>query len=339
MPTPTDDQRELLELPSAELLLRAPFVTDFFGTLGLALPAPHLSPASYFAALDPELLEDLGLERQELAERFVGFVALLENLKAGAGGSRIRSITVRGGRDKSGQPEDFELTVRPGEVICIVGPTGSGKSRFLADIEWMAQGDTPTGRSVLINGCVPDPGQRFSIEHKLVAQLSQNMNFVMDLSVEEFVTMHAESRMVDDVAGVSRTIIELANSLAGERFTPQTPVTALSGGQSRALMIADISCLSASPIVLVDEIENAGIDRKRAVHTLVDKQKIVLMATHDPILALMGDRRLVFKNGGISKIIATSPAERANLEHFEAMDARLGAVRNALRNGELIESG
>ncbi|MBC7961418.1 MAG: ATP-binding cassette domain-containing protein, partial [Steroidobacteraceae bacterium] len=230
-----------------------------------------------------------------------------------------------------------ELTVRPGEVICIVGPTGSGKSRLLADIEWMAQGDTPTGRSILINGHAPDPGQRFSIEHKLVAQLSQNMNFVMDLTVEEFITMHAESRMVEDVVAVTDAIIELANDLAGEKFTPQTPVTALSGGQSRALMIADTSCLSTSPIVLIDEIENAGIDRKRAVHTLVDKRKIVLMATHDPILALMGDRRLVFKNGGISSIISTTDAERANLRLFEEMDAKLGAVRNALRNGERIE--
>jgi ABC-type lipoprotein export system ATPase subunit len=201
----------------------------------------------------------------------------------------------------------------------------------------MAQGDTPTGRSILINGQAPDPARRFSLEHKLVAQLSQNMNFVMDLTVEEFITMHAESRMVEDVAVVTAAIIELANDLAGEQFTPQTPVTALSGGQSRALMIADTSCLSRSPIVLIDEIENAGIDRKRAVHTLVDKRKIVLMATHDPILALMGDRRLVFRNGGISSIITTSDAERANLKLFEEMDAKLGAVRNALRNGEKIE--
>lgn len=249
---------------------------------------------------------------------------LLENLKAGTGGEQIETITILSGHDKSGRPEAFELTVRPGEVVCIVGPTGSGKSRFLADIEWMAQGDTPTGRRVLINGAPPDPGRRFSHEHKLVAQLSQNMNFVMDLTVEEFVTMHAESRMVEDVAGVTAAIVELANDLAGEKFTPHTPVTALSGGQSRALMIADTSCLSRSPIVLIDEIENAGIDRKRAVHTLVDKRKIVLMATHDPILALMGDRRLVFKIGGISAIIATSDAERANLTLFEEMDAKLG---------------
>ena len=163
------------------------------------------------------------------------------------------------------------------------------------------------------------------------------MNFVMDLSVAEFVTMHAESRLVEDVAGATAAVIELANELAGEKFLPQTPVTALSGGQSRALMIADTSCLSDSPIVLIDEIENAGIDRKRAVRTLVDRRKIVLMATHDPILALLGDRRLVFKHGGICRIIERSQAERSRLLHFEELDARLNAVSLALRNGETIE--
>jgi len=335
---PTDKEKMgLIFLPTAELLRLAPFAGDFFTSLGLGLPAEETSAADYFTSLDAELLEDLGIERESLAERFTAFMELLDKLKSGTENGQIESITIRGGHDKSGRPEEFELTVKPGEVVCIVGPTGSGKSRFLADIEWMALGDTPSGRTILINGKTPDPAQRFSIEHKLVAQLSQNMNFVMDLTVEEFITMHAESRMVDNVATVTATIIELANDLAGEKFTPQTPVTALSGGQSRALMIADTSCLSTSPIVLIDEIENAGIDRKRAVHTLVDKRKIVLMATHDPILALMGDRRLVFRNGGISAIIETSDEERANLAHFEEMDAKLGAVRNALRNGETIE--
>lgn len=249
----------------------------------------------------------------------------------------IESLAIVGGRDKEGRPEAFSLTLRPGETLSIVGPTGSGKSRFLADIEWLARGDTPTGRTVLINGAAPDPGRRFAVEEKLVAQLSQNMNFVIDLTVAEFVTMHAESRQAEDAAAVTRTVIEMANGLAGERFSPDTPVTALSGGQSRALMIADTACLSASPIVLIDEIENAGIDRKRAVHILADSRKIVLMATHDPILALTAHRRLVFRNGGICRIIETSAAERANLSLFEEMDARLNGVRTALRNGELIE--
>jgi ABC-type lipoprotein export system ATPase subunit len=337
MPHSLSHNEPLLSLPLTDLLRRHPQAAEFFASLGIPLPPADQTLAEYFAAIPEELLEDLGIERDSLAERFFAFLALLDSLKGEGSGPRVESITIRGGRDKSGRPEDLDLTVRPGEVVCIVGPTGSGKSRFLADIEWLAQGDTPTGRTVLIDGAPPAPGRRFALDGKLVAQLSQNMNFVIDLSVEEFVTMHAESRLAEDVAGVTARVIALANDLAGEKFAPETPVTALSGGQSRALMIADTACLSTSPIVLIDEIENAGIDRKRAVRTLVDSRKIVLMATHDPILALMGDRRLVFRNGGISRIIATSEGERANLALFEEMDTRLNVVRNALRNGELIE--
>ena len=332
-----DGLRAKLHVPATELIRLCPQAVDFFLNLGLGLPPAATSAAEFFATLPSALLEDLGLEREGLAERLLSYLALLDSVRDGRSGRELESITVIGGRDKSGRPENFVLTVRPGEIVCIVGTTGSGKSRFLADIEWLAQGDSPTGRCVLVNGVPPEPGSRFAIDRKLVAQLSQNMNFVMDLSVEEFVAMHAQSRLLEDVAGVTETVIALANDLAGEPFTRETPVTALSGGQSRALMIADTSCLSSSPIVLIDEIENAGIDRKRAVRTLVDRRKIVLMATHDPILALLGDRRLVFKNGGISRIIETSAAERGNLEGFEEMDARLNAVRQALRNGEMIE--
>ncbi|KNY25175.1 ABC transporter related protein [Pseudobacteroides cellulosolvens ATCC 35603 = DSM 2933] len=225
----------------------------------------------------------------------------------------------------------------PGEIICIVGSTGSGKSRLLADIECLAQKDTQTGRQVLINGEVPLVDKRFSIGNRLVAQLSQNMNFIMDLMVEEFVAMEAESRMMQNVDEAVNRIIKCATELAGEKFTLSTPVTSLSGGQSRALMIADTALLSASPIVLIDEIENAGVDRKMALELLVKKEKIVLMSTHDPILALMGDKRIVIKNGGISKIIETSSKERVNLEFLHKLDNKLLELRNKLRNGEKIE--
>jgi Ni2+-binding GTPase involved in maturation of urease and hydrogenase len=195
----------------------------------------------------------------------------------------------------------------------------------------------PRAKIMHVNGEKPDTELRFSLEYKLVAQLSQNMNFVMDTTVAEFVAMHAESRMVEKVDEVVREIVTQANLLAGEPFTATTPVTSLSGGQSRALMIADTAFLSSSPVVLIDEIENAGIDRKKALSLLVRKEKIVLMATHDPILALMAERRLVIRNGGILKVITTTPKEKENLEKLEALDNRLLALRTRLRSGELIE--
>lgn len=59
----------------------------------------------------------------------------------------------------------MDLTLVPGEVVSVVGPTGSGKSQLLSDIECLAQGDTPSGRKVLPNGKAPDVNQsRFSGE-------------------------------------------------------------------------------------------------------------------------------------------------------------------------------
>jgi ABC-type lipoprotein export system ATPase subunit len=107
---------------------------------------------------------------RSLADRLMAFIKLLDDLKEGPDNSRIKSITKLGRHDKGCQPEKLKLSVRPSEVNCILGPTGSGKSRFPADIEWMAQGDTPTGQCILVNGKVPDPGQRFSIVNKLVSQ-------------------------------------------------------------------------------------------------------------------------------------------------------------------------
>lgn len=260
----------------------------------------------------------------------------MEKLKTGKAPT-VQSITLCGGRNKDGQPENIQLELRPGDVVSVVGPTGSGKSRLLADVECLAQGDTPSERRVLLDGRPPDESLWLGGEQRLVAQLSQNMNFVMDVSVSEFLTLHAESRLVDDIEAAVAQIFSTAVLLAGEPFTLNTPVTALSGGQSRALMIADVACLSASPIVLIDEIENAGVDRRQALDLLVKQEKIVLLATHDPLLALSGQRRLVIRNGGISDIIETSDSERILLHKLNRFDRKFSELRDRVRHGQRLD--
>jgi ABC-type lipoprotein export system ATPase subunit len=329
------NNKSIYQKPLAQVLSEHPYIEDFFDSFGLNPTANAATLQDYLAGLCPDQLEDLGLSREQLSNSLSDFLNGMLVLQDEQ--EKVEELTIIGGHNKSGTAEQLEVCLRPGEVICIVGPTGSGKSRLLADIEWIAQGDTPTGRKILINGQVPDNKWRFSTEHKLVAQLSQNMNFVMDLSAEEFIRMHAESRMVQDIDDKVTQVLTQANDLAGETFQPDTPVTALSGGQSRALMIADMAFLSQSPIALIDEIENAGIDRKKALELLVREEKIVLMATHDPILALLGNRRLVISNGGIAKVIESSAAERKNLKELEELDNRLMALRNRIRAGETLE--
>lgn len=292
----------------------------------------------YLSSFSEEDIENWAINKEKLESDLEVFIEQMKEFLGIKDVTKVNSLTILRGHDKSGNKEGFEeLTINKSEIISIVGPTGSGKSRLLADIEWTAQGDTPTGRGILINGELPDKKWRFSSNNKLVAQLSQNMNFVMDLTVREFLELHAQSRLVEDVEGTIEKIIKAANNLAGEKFALDTPVTSLSGGQSRALMIADTAILSSSPIVLIDEIENAGIDRKRALELLVSEDKIVLMATHDPILALMANRRIIIKNGGIDKIIETSNEEKELLIELEKMDNVIQGMRNDLRMGNVLQ--
>jgi len=329
----------LLDITLNDLFRRYPYASDFFDSMALAQPelALHgsITILEYLTRLDPVYLEDRGLSSEALPEDFLLFLANMED-RHSQGSFTLESLTVIGGCDKDGNKEDFGITLRPADILSVVGPTGSGKSRLLADIEWLAQGDTPTKRVVLVNGDVPPAHWRYSLQHKIVAQLSQNMNFVMDVSVADFIRMHAASRLIDDVEGKVGLILAEANRLAGEPLSPQTPVTSLSGGQSRALMIADVAHLSTSPVVLIDEIENAGINRQAAVDLLIMNEKIVIIATHDPSLALRADRRLVIKNGSVVKTLETSAAERERLVEIEAIDQRLMDYRERLRNGETV---
>jgi len=325
------------ELPLTTLIEAYPLLGEFIDGYGIGQVIASGTLKQCLAALPDEHFEDIGIGREQLVSNLGRLIERMAERERDGAALAVQRLTIEGGHNKLGEQEAVTIELLPGTVTSIVGPTGSGKSRLLADIEWMAQGDTPTGRRILINGLTPDPALRFSLEHKLVAQLSQNMNFVMDATAGEFIRMHAQSRMIDPDLLVDEIILQ-ANRLAGEPFSADTPITALSGGQSRALMIADTAFLSASPVVLIDEVENAGIDRKRALQLLVRKEKIVLMATHDPILALMAGRRLVIRHGGIYKVLTTSAAELANLAELEAMDSRIQALRQRLRSGEELVS-
>jgi ABC-type lipoprotein export system ATPase subunit len=248
----------------------------------------------------------------------------------------IKKITILGGYDKQGNPEPVEeVVIRKGEIFGVVGPTGSGKSSLIGDIEQLAQKDTFSKRQILVNDAKPSYEDRTNPRKKMVAQLSQNMNFIADMSVGEFLSLHAKCRGASSKC--VNAVVDLSNTLTGEPIKKDHDLTILSGGQSRALMVADVAIISNSPIVLIDEIENAGIRKHDALEVLAGHGKIVMVVTHDPVLALMTDKRIVMRGGGMQQVMRTNPQEKALSQKLNKIDEIMLSLRDKVRNGETIQ--
>lgn len=249
----------------------------------------------------------------------------------------IQKITIFGGQGKHQEHEAVErVDFRMGDVISIVGPTGSGKTTLIEDIELFANKNTPSGRVVLIDDELPDRDLLSRPSAHPIALITQHTNFLSDMQVQKFLFTHAAIRGSASPAEIVAETIDFANQLTGEAIDPVNAMTELSGGQTRALLIADAVIIGNSPIILLDEIENAGIDRTRALELLRRYEKIFIFVTHDPRIALLSDFRIVMKNGCMQKLIHTNDEERRVVEEIKKMDDLLLEFRMHIRDGEKL---
>jgi ABC-type lipoprotein export system ATPase subunit len=248
----------------------------------------------------------------------------------------ITEVTILPGYNRLGEHEDFsEITFKAGETISIVGPTGSGKTAFISDIELLAQGDTSTGRVILINGRKPDDSIRYNPALKPIAMITQNTKCFADLSTEEFLTIHARARGIHDSSMVRETI-DLANCFTGEKVKAEHKVTTLSGGQTRSLLIADAILIGGAPIILLDEIENAGIFKQEVLDIIHGTGKIIIFVTHDPVIALHTQKRIIMENGGVKALLFHNELEVYAARSLVELDKKLGVIREELRAGNII---
>ncbi|MFI5180086.1 MAG: ATP-binding cassette domain-containing protein [Thermoanaerobaculia bacterium] len=250
----------------------------------------------------------------------------------------LKTVTILGGQSRTGEPETVRrIDLHVGEVLAIVGPTGSGKTTLVNDLELFADGTTSTRRRILVDGEPPPSRMRDEPSASPIALITQHTSFLSDLPVAEFLLTHARIRRSPaSAAEVVEKTLAFANELTGEPVDGKSRMTDLSGGQTRALLIADATVVCDTPIVLLDEVENAGIDRARALELLRRHRKAFVYVTHDPHIALLADARLVMKGGAMTAIIQVSEADHRLASVVGRMDAALARVRETIRAGETL---
>jgi ABC-type lipoprotein export system ATPase subunit len=247
----------------------------------------------------------------------------------------IREISVIGGFGRSGEREPVaRLDMRMGDVVSVVGPTGSGKTALINDIALFADANTPSRRRILVNGAPAalqdDPARN------PIALITQHTTFLSDLPVREFLRIHARVRGTGRPESIVEETLAFANELTGEPIIERSAMTELSGGQTRALLVADAVVIGNSPIILLDEMENAGIDRLRALELLKRYRKIFIFVTHDLRITLLSDYRVVLMQGAMQAVVARGEEERRVAGRIGRLDEMMVAMRNRLRAGERI---
>jgi len=250
----------------------------------------------------------------------------------------IKKITILGGYGRNGIKELVDqVDLKMGDLLSIVGPTGSGKTALINDIGLFADEDTPSRRRILINDGAPAEEFLDDPSKNPIALITQHTGFLSDMKVANFLDIHAKVRKSANPDSVVADILDFANQLTGEPIITESAMTELSGGQSRALLIADEVIIGNSPIILLDEIENAGINLTRALELLRKYEKIFIFVTHDPRITLSSDYRIVMKGGAMQDAITTSPEEKRIGEKVTHMDKIIVGLRDQISSGERMQ--
>ncbi|MBI4939748.1 MAG: metal ABC transporter ATP-binding protein [Actinobacteria bacterium] len=206
--------------------------------------------------------------------------------------------------------QDVSLLVRRGEVVALVGPNGSGKTTVVRGVLGLAP---VTAGEVLLFDV---PAARFK-ERWRIGYVPQRHTVVgaVPSTVEEVVASGrlARRRWWAPSTAQDRRVVAQAIDVVGLGDRHRAPVSTLSGGQQRRVLIA--RALASEPEVLVMDEPTAGVDAQnsealtRTLARLVDDGLTLVVVTHDvaPLAPIL--TRVVAVADG--RVVGDEPADVA----------------------------
>lgn len=195
---------------------------------------------------------------------------------------------------------NVSLSIQKGEFIVILGPSGSGKTTMLNLIGGM---DSPTSGNILSDGInitsLDEKGlTQYRRDH--IGFVFQFFNLIPSLTAKENIEFAAELVKGSRNALEALQIVGLGDR--GSHFPSE-----LSGGEQQRVAIAR-AIVKDPPLLLCDE-PTGDLDFDTGKHILSamkqinrERQKTVLLVTHNTAIGVMADRVVRMRSGEIVEV-------------------------------------
>jgi ABC-type lipoprotein export system ATPase subunit len=221
--------------------------------------------------------------------------------------------------------QGLELQIDKGELMAIVGNSGSGKSTFLNMIGGL---DRPSAGRLIVDG-----KNLFKLSEKeLVEYKRSTVGFVWQNNARNLLPYMTALQnvqvpmMFDSAAKKEQRALELLE-MVGMSHRKYSKLRQLSGGEQQRIAIA--IALANNPKILLADEPTGSVDVKTGAYILDMFRDInrntdltIVIVTHDPNMARKVDRVVAIRDGKISSERLLKQSYRERLEHMAAtMDA------------------
>ena len=221
--------------------------------------------------------------------------------------------------------KDISLTIHKGEVISIIGSSGSGKSTFLRSINLL---ETPTDGEILYQGSnVLEKGYDLTQYREKLGMVFQSFNLFENLNVLEN-TIVAQTTVLKRERAEAKKIAKenLEKVGMGERYWQAKPKQ-LSGGQKQRVAIA--RALSMNPDAILFDEPTSALDPEmvgevlKIIQDLAQEGLTMIVVTHEMEFARDVSHRVIFMDKGViaeegnPEDLFTNPKEERTKEFLQ----------------------
>jgi ABC-type antimicrobial peptide transport system, ATPase component len=201
---------------------------------------------------------------------------------------------------------NFNIKFKEGELVALVGPSGSGKSSLLHLLGLL---DQPTKGNITLNREVTKKlsnTQKDEIRKKNISIIFQDNNLLNDFTAIENVMMPLIIRE-DNKQAIQKKAEKILNELKILNRSNHFP-NELSGGEQQRVAIAR-ALIAETNLILADEpTGNLDFKTSKEIFSLFLKlkklKKTIIFATHNRELANRADYKLFISEGTIKRVNA-----------------------------------